>query len=427
MTFRNLPVAITLAVTILLTQVITTPRFAYAGGLELYEYGTPAVGLAGAGDAARAQDASTLFTNPAGMTHLDRSQVMVGIQPTYGSAHFDRDQDTTMPGRPSGNPVGFVPGGSFFYVNDVSPDWKVGFGSLSYFGMPIKFTDDWSGRYYSQESTLLGMTFMPSVAYKFDEHLSFGVGLNAMYGYMKQKMAVNNLDPSLGDGTMRVSDGDWGFGADVGVMYDFDEDTRIGLRYLSQVSLDFNDTPSYSDLGPGLSRLMTGSRSLDMGMKVPTDLMFSVYHKLDQCWAVLGSAGWQDWSKFGKVDVTIDGQNGDQSGTADINTNDTWNLAVGMQNHSLDSWIFSAGIGYDSSMLAAQNRPVSLPVSSMWRFGVGSQYLYDTDVTLGFAYELGYAGDIAVDQYRGPLAGQISGKYGDTFMNFWALSVQWKL
>src|SRR5262245_35801732 len=98
-----------LGMTVLLAQR------AFAGGLELYELGTPAVGLAGAGEAARAQDASTLFTNPAGMSLLDRSQIMVGVQPLYGDAHFDRNENTTVDGSASGNPVGFVPGGSFFY------------------------------------------------------------------------------------------------------------------------------------------------------------------------------------------------------------------------------------------------------------------------------------------------------------------------
>src|SRR5262249_59994579 len=56
---------------------------ATAGGFFLSEIGTPDVGLASAGYAARAQDASTLFTNPAGMTRLQESQLLVGVQPIY--------------------------------------------------------------------------------------------------------------------------------------------------------------------------------------------------------------------------------------------------------------------------------------------------------------------------------------------------------
>jgi long-subunit fatty acid transport protein len=54
------------------------PLPAMAGGLIAYEVGTADVGLASAGYNARAQDASTVFTNPAGMTRLEGIQL--GLQ-----------------------------------------------------------------------------------------------------------------------------------------------------------------------------------------------------------------------------------------------------------------------------------------------------------------------------------------------------------
>ena len=50
--------------------LLSIPPASHAGGLLLYEVGTADVGLASAGYSARAQDASTVFTNPAGMTRL---------------------------------------------------------------------------------------------------------------------------------------------------------------------------------------------------------------------------------------------------------------------------------------------------------------------------------------------------------------------
>ena len=71
---------------------------AQAGGLYLYELGTPDVGAAAAGWAARAQDASTVFTNPAGMTRLEKSELLVGVQPLYLHAKFSPDSNTTTSG-----------------------------------------------------------------------------------------------------------------------------------------------------------------------------------------------------------------------------------------------------------------------------------------------------------------------------------------
>jgi len=63
-----------------LAGVALAPQFAQAGGIELYEIATPDVGLASAGYAARAQDASTLFKNPAGMSLLQGSQLQAGLR-----------------------------------------------------------------------------------------------------------------------------------------------------------------------------------------------------------------------------------------------------------------------------------------------------------------------------------------------------------
>jgi long-subunit fatty acid transport protein len=85
-----------------LTLTMTTAR---AAGLWLYEQGTPDVGTATAGMAARADDAATAFANPEGMTRLKESQAMVGIQPIYGDMKFDTDVSTSGGGN-GGNAVG---------------------------------------------------------------------------------------------------------------------------------------------------------------------------------------------------------------------------------------------------------------------------------------------------------------------------------
>jgi long-chain fatty acid transport protein len=64
----------------LLALAATGAQPASAGGVLLYEFGTAEVGLAAAGYAARAQDASTAFTNPAGMTRLAGTQALAGGQ-----------------------------------------------------------------------------------------------------------------------------------------------------------------------------------------------------------------------------------------------------------------------------------------------------------------------------------------------------------
>src|SRR5262249_45964919 len=92
---RKNQAAIIAAAILCFSTVVGVPERGLAGGFFLSEIGTPDVGLASAGYASRAQDASTVFTNPAGMTRLDGSQVLVGIQPIYGHQVFSTNSHTT--------------------------------------------------------------------------------------------------------------------------------------------------------------------------------------------------------------------------------------------------------------------------------------------------------------------------------------------
>ena len=71
---------------------------AWASGSILYEVDSPSTGTASAGWAALAKDASTAFQNPAGMTRLDQSQLLVGVQPLIVTSEFNSGTGTRVMG-----------------------------------------------------------------------------------------------------------------------------------------------------------------------------------------------------------------------------------------------------------------------------------------------------------------------------------------
>ena len=204
---------------------------ALAGGVYLYEIGTPDVGLPCAGCTARAQDPSTVFTNPAGMMRLERSELQVGAQPIYARTKFNVDSSTTFSG-PDGDGSAWLPAGSLFYSHSLSLDLKIGVGVLGYFGLGLEYEDDWVGRYYVQEVTLQALGFQPAVAYRVTDWLSVGAGVVALYGVLDEKVAVNNIDPGRGDGRLKLHDEDWTFQGNLGVMVEPRKGTRFGLTCL---------------------------------------------------------------------------------------------------------------------------------------------------------------------------------------------------
>jgi long-chain fatty acid transport protein len=397
---------------------------AQAGGISLYEIATPDAGLASAGYAARAEDASTLFKNPAGMSLLEGTQIQVGLQALYGSVTFSPDANTStrLGSDDGGNAVGWLPGASLFAVVPLGEKVHVGLGTLSYFGLAEDYNNDWVGRYYVQDSALLGMTIMPSISYEVTDWLSIGAGLNAMYGYLKTDIAVNN---GIGtDGQMSLKDRTWGFGANVGALIKVGEKTRLGVTYLSAVNLDFAETPTFSGLGPVMGAILANPRELDLGVSVPQSAMLSAYHALSDKWAVMADFGWQDWSEFGYVQAGVE-----SGGTTTLNLKykDTWHGAVGTQYRASEKWLLSAGVAFDSSAVDSANRTVTLPMGQAWRFGLGAQYQLNQKLNVGLAGTFLWAGDMAVDQGSdASIRGLVSGSFNDAWFTFINLNMTYK-
>jgi long-chain fatty acid transport protein len=412
---------------IVMAVSLTFPLDAWAAGLWLYEGGQPDVGTATAGRVALANDASTAAINPAGMTRLDRSQVLMGVQPLLVRAKFDADSGTTTAGSNGGNAGDWVTAGSVSYVHSVSKDFKLGFAMGSYFGLGLDYDDDWVGRYYVTEGEFLTFGVNPTAAYRINDWLSVGGGVSLVYAELTQKAAINNVLDGLPDGELKLEEADVGYGFNLGLLVEPQEGTRFGVTYRSQVDLEFDDALSLKGLGPTLSAVLGGvlGAKVDLDMNIPQMVMVSGYHELTDKLAVMANIGWQEWSEFGKSDITISSQT-TTSLTQDRNYEDTWHVAFGMQYRIAEPWLLSAGIAYDESPVDDDDRTPDLPLDRQIRYAVGAQYDWDDDITFGFAYEYLDAGKAEIDQFRGPLAGRLEGEYDTNEIHFFAVNMSWK-
>jgi long-chain fatty acid transport protein len=388
---------------------------ASAGGMIAYEIGTADVGLASAGYNARAQDASTVFTNPAGMTRLDGTQFLASGQLDYGRTKFSIGSGTsaalgTDAGGNSFGQDGWFIGGGGFLSYSVSSDLKLGFAMTGTFGGVVEYDNDWVGRYYVQQTKMIGFSFVPSIAWKATDKLSLGAGVNVMYGKYENQVAINVPDTlrpavvvpserSAGDAQLKLDDTTWGAGVNLGILYEIDAGTRLGLTWNSQVSLNFSAPTQYSNLGNlGTSLQNRGllNGTLNVGIKVPQQVMGSVFAQVNPRWAVLGSVGWQQWSKFGQVQLGLENALTSNSLTTNLDFKDTWHVAGGAQYRVSDPWLINFGIAYDSAFQGSNVSPL-LPTNAAWRFGVGAQHQAKKDFYWGFAAEYLYGGSLDVN------------------------------
>ncbi len=414
---------------LLASAAMLVPGLAQAAGLWLNEMGTPDLGTAAAGRAAMAKDAATAFGNPAGMTALDRTQVLVGAQVVHGSVKFDRGDDTTVSGNNGHNAGGLSPGGGAYGVHVVNDRVRLGVWHGSYLAGDLKYDSRWAGRYYVTKDELLTLGVGVNGAYRINDWLSVGGGPFALYGKLDEAGKINNVDPDLGDGDYHVSDSEVGFGGMAGVMVEPMAGTRLGLSYISPVKLDFKDVMSTSNLGPGLNavaeRLRASEGQLDLGITVPQQLMFSAYHQLTPRLAIMGNLVWQDWSEFGKVDISIDGPT-DSSATTDLEYDDTIGVALGAQYLVSPGWLWSVGAGFESSPMSSSQRTPTLPFDVQYRVGTGIQHDLTENLTIGAAYQLMVSGDADLDVDRGPLSGRVEGDYSSYLFHFANVTLTWR-
>jgi len=404
----------------LTTVLVLISSLSFAAGLILYEINSPLTGTASAGWAALAEDASTAFTNPAGMTRLDRSQLLVGAQPLIITSKFNPDSETTFGGTDGGNAGGVVPSLGGYYVHSVSDRFKLGVSLLSYFGLGIDYGDNWVGRYYVEKSDFLTLSLSPSVAYKVNDWLSIGAMFNVLYSMLDTQSAIRNLlvEP---DGQLKYEDEDFGFGGGFGLLIEPRKGTRFGVTYYSPVEVSFSEVPELDGVGPVLGGILTrlglNGASVGMDFTIPQWIMVSGYQQLTDKVAIMGNFGWQDWSEFGNIDISL---SVDPERTRTFNNNvefkDTWNVAIGAQYRVSEPWLLSAGFAYDSSPSDESNRSPDMPFDRNLRYAAGVQYDWSKNLTLGLAYEFIDLGSAGISK-EGFLRGNLVGDYSTNNVN----------
>jgi len=381
------------------------PLASPAGGLYMYEIGTSDLGFAAAGAAARAEDASTLFANPAGMTRLAGDHLALGAQALYGDVEYELDGQGALTGSDPGNVIGWFPGASAFYTHSVNDPFKVGIGAYGNFGLAMDFGDSWAGRNLVGEMALIAMTIQPTAAYRLNDQWSLGAGLTANYGYFKLER-----EPLLSGDTRSQDDGDWDFGARLGVLYEASQNTRFGLTWVSEAEYEFevNGTVTIGPVGP--VGPITHTFPMAAGFTAPQQVMGSAYHRLNDRWAVMGNLGWQDWSEFAEATLETDNLG---TITSNMLLQDTWHAAVGVRYTLNQQTRLNAGVAFDTSMYEDQSQSAfTIPSGATWRLGAGMQYALSPQSDLGVAIEYADAED------NSSPSALVSGRYDEPYMIF---------
>lgn len=372
-----------------------------------------AIGPAFSGLVAKADDASTAFTNPAGLTRLDRNQILMAPTLAYTESKFVVDHATHSGGDSKlDQEVLAIP--SFNWSTPIAPDWWFGLTINVPSGIGGDYGKNWSGRYHSRSSMLTFVAVTPVVAYKVNEQLSIGGGPTLIYTDSESIVSVNN-GPNHSDGKMKLDESGVGFGWTAGVMWEFDAHQRLGFTYRSETEPDVSGVPEFSNLSPLVNDALAAKGALgkkvDVDMRTPQIAMLGYYQDINDQWGFSLDAVWVDMSRFGIKDIKID----DDIVQPENHFKDIYIGSVGVFYQYDPTWQFSAGIMHATSGKKKKYRTFSMALDEATGVGVGLQKKITEDHTFHANLNYFVLGDGDIDIEDSEVLGDIEGKFDDRF------------
>src|SRR6266849_6631417 len=353
---------------------------AHASAFALIEQSASGLGNSYAGAAAAAEDASTIFYNPAGMSLLPGGmQVSAGLALINLSAKFSDSGSVAAGGRTLGGNGGDAGGNAVvpnvYFAMDVAPDWKVGVGVSVPFGLKTEYDPAWMGRFQAIKSDISTLNINPSASYKLNETVSLGFGLNYQSIDAEFTNAVNiGASEEMADIKAKDNSG-WGY--NLGAMFQLAPDTRLGVSYRSSIKYHLTGTATISS-----PAVPSGNVSIDI--KMPDSASIALQHRLNPGWTLLADVTRTGWSKI--KDLTIVRDTGATLSSTPENFKDTWRVGVGAVHRLDDAWSIKTGLAYDQTPVNDTDRTARLPDNNRLWVSVGGQYKLSKDGTLDFGY-----------------------------------------
>lgn len=402
---------------LLATAMLLAAGGANAAAFQLAEVSTSGLGRAYAGEAAIADNASVVATNPALMSLFKTAQFSTGgvyvdsrinmNGDVNSSAIIGSNMNATKYGSASERnvvPGAFVP--NLYFVAPVNDKFALGAGMNVNFGLKSEYDDSYDAGIFGGKTDLSAINLNLSGAYRVTEGLSLGLGVNAVYAKAQVERnagiiansvndnqvksalsvlsnALKNLDkylPSKDKSVVSLQDrAAWGFGWNAGLMYQFNENNRMGLAYHSAVDIDFTDRTATS-----LKVGKFGEES-SLTLRLPDYVEFSGLHQVTNRFAIHYSYKYTHWSHLNKLYARYN--DGKTAFDKELQYSNSSRVAFGGTYDINNKLTLRAGVAYDQAA-SRHHRSAAIPDTDRTWYSLGATYKFtpNLSVDLGYAY-----------------------------------------
>lgn len=419
-----------------------------ASGYSVSEYlNASSLAKARAGGSAIASDASTVFSNPAGMTNLSKEEFLFSAKFLAPTLKFNDKNSIDIFGNPlngnsggDGGVLALIP--SIFYSKNIEDNLWLGLSLNAPFGLSSEYNYDWVGRYTSINATLKTIDLNPNIAYKVNENFSIGAGISLQYiqGFLASALdfgaiclgvlgsdTCTNLSmptPQSLDGRVDIEADDISLGFNIGLLYKFNEDTRVGFSYRSKVKHNLKgDSDFYIPQQALAFNPLFADTKAHIKITIPEQYSLSAFHKINEQFAIMGDISLTKWDIHKELKVTYD--NLVQPNTIiPKNWEDALRVAGGISYKYNRDLTLEAGIAIDENAIPNSTFDPSVPASKQIWTTLGATYDYSKD----FSISLGYAHVFFEDErvnLNGAFGENLNGEM-EVDMNVLALDLKYK-
>jgi long-chain fatty acid transport protein len=368
---RDLPLAAAVAAAL----SVGSPAPVAAAGFALMEQSASGLGNAYAGAAAAAEDASTVWWNPAGMARLPAGrQLALGGTWIRPSTRFSNSGTVAGAGRALGGDGGdagqdaVVPFG--YFSMEVSPRMRFGLGLNVPFGLSTEYDPSWMGRFQGIKAEIQTLNINPSVSWKVSDALSVGAGVSWQQVDAELSSAVNFGVAGEGASVVKGKGDAWGM--NLGALYQLTPATRVGVAYRSSIRQDISGTVNFTR--PALvPAALAPDGNISLQVKLPETFTLAAAHQLNPRWELLADATRTGWGKI--QDLVIFRDTGAALTTLALHFKNTMRYSFGANYRQSDRWTLKFGLAFDESPVPdAQFRTVRLPDNDRTWYTVGAKY-----------------------------------------------------
>ena len=381
-----------------------------ANGLAVNEQSVSGMGTSFAGRSSSAQDASTVFGNPAGMSRLQRAEISGGLAAIWADTDIDASAANTAPGTNKGDiaPDAQVP--FAYYVRPLDEKWHFGLGLYVPFGVISDYEKSFQGRNHGLYSKVQVTTLQPTFSYRINDRVAVGFGptINKIDG----KLTSNPMHSLVPEAQVRIKGDDIGYGYNLGVLVDVTDRLAWGLSYRSKVDYELEGTIRFSDFPaiPGLTP-DNGRFNGSLDFTTPESVDTSVTYQANDKWTIYAGSTWTRWSRLKEIEaVYATGSIGEE-----LNWKNSWAHAIGVAYQLNPALVLRAGFALDASPTTNEHRTVRIPVSNRKIYSLGAGWNIDADWTVDVAYAYVKESKGRVDQEdQTPLAQNYSAQYSNS-------------